>query len=125
MRLWCYLCEWFVKANNPIARDTYQLQSQTPSFKATGTITDISNVCKSEWYQWVYFRDHASSFPHTTKERFGRCLGTYTHSGTMMSMHIMNDNGTVLPFQTILALTHSEINSSLELDKKSVQQDYS
>jgi hypothetical protein len=117
MKLWCYLGEWFVKVNNCLARETYQLHNQTPHFKATGQITDISAICEFQWYEWVYFRDHASSFPYA-KERLGRYLGPADHAGTMMSKWILNDKGTVLPFQTLRPLTPSEMNSPMEKTKR-------
>ena len=117
MKLWCYLGEWFTKINNCLARDTYQLHNQTPHFIATGKATDISSICEFQWYEWVYFRDHASSFPYA-KERLGRYLGPTEHAGTMMSKWIMNDNGTVLPYQTLRPLTPSEMNSPMETTKR-------
>jgi len=65
----------------------------------------------------VYFRDHASSFPHT-KERLGRYPGPAEHAGTMKSKWIMNDNGTVLPYQTLRPLTPSKMKSPMEKTKR-------
>ena len=117
MKLWCYLGEWFCKVNNSLAREIYQLQGQTPSFKATGQITDISSICEFGWYDWIYYRDHEASFPRP-KERLGRYLGPADHAGNLMAMWVLNDKGNVLPYQSIRPLLPSEIDSPVERNKR-------
>jgi len=119
MKLWCYCNEWYAKVNNVLAKDTYQLHGQTPYFKATGIAADISSLCEFEWYEWIYFRDHASKFPYA-KERLGRYLGPADHAGTMMSKWILNENGKVLPYQTIRKLTKSEVISPVEIERRKI-----
>jgi len=88
------------KENYVSARDDYQRFGHTPFFKTKGTVPDISDICEFPWYSWVYYRDHAASFPYYN-ERLGRYLGPAEYSVTMMSKWVMNNNGTILPFQTL------------------------
>ena len=117
MKLWCYCLERYEKINNKLAKDTFQLHGQTPEFLATGVASDISDVCEYDWYEWVYFRDRAASFPNNP-ERLGRCLGPAEHHGTAMSQWVMNNKGTVLPIQSLRVLTQSEMNSPSEKQKR-------
>ena len=51
--------------------------------------------------------------------RLGRCLGPCEHKGTVMSQHVLNDQGNVLPYQTFRRLTkdkHRSADESLKRD---------
>ena len=53
-------------------------------------------------------------------ERLGRSLGPCEHKGTVMSQHILNDQGNVLPYQKNQRLTkdkHRSAAESLKQDK--------
>ena len=84
----------------------------------TGQQTDSSALAETGWYEWVYYRDSESSFPYPV-ERLGRCLGPCEHKGTVMSQYILNDQGSVLPYQTFRRLTKDKYRSAAE----SLQQD--
>ena len=75
--------------------------------------TEISALAETGWYEWVYYRDYESSFPYPV-ERLGRCLGPCEHKGTLMSQHILNEQGNVLPYQTFRRLTKDEHRSAAE-----------
>ena len=79
----------------------------------TGQQKDISELAETGWYEWVYYKDSESSFPYPM-ERLGRCLGPCDHKGTVMSQHVLNDQGNVLPYQTFRRLTKEEHRSGAE-----------
>ena len=83
----------------------------------TGQQTDSSALAETGWYEWVYYRDSESSFPYPV-ERLGRCLGPCEHKGTVMSQYILNDQGSVLPYQTFRILTKDKNRSASESLKR-------
>ena len=118
MVLWDYCAQYRSKIMNATARPTcYALDGQVPWTKMTGQPLDISDICEFKWYEWVYFRDHTSSFPHAS-EQLGRCLGPALNAGTAMSQWVMNRQGNVIPRQTLRKLTPSERLSEVEIAKR-------
>ena len=118
MVLWCYSAEQRGKILASTSRNIYSLGGQVPATVLTGQQTDISALAETGWYEWVYYRDSESSFPYPV-ERLGRCLGPCEHKGTVMSQYILNDQGSVLPYQTFRRLTKDEHQSAA----KSLKQD--
>ena len=118
MVLWDYCAQYRARILNATSRPTcYALDGQVPWTRMTGQPMDISNLTEFKWYDWVYFRDHTSSFPHAS-EQLGRCLGPALNAGTAMSQWVMNRNGNVIPRQTLRKLTPSEISSEVEIGKR-------
>ena len=83
----------------------------------TGLQTDISELAETGWYEWVYYRDSESSFPYPV-ERLGQCLGPCDHKGTVMSQYILNDQGSVLSYQTFWRLIKEEHRSAAKSFKR-------
>ena len=113
LRLWCYCVEYMSKIHNATAHDHHQLKGMTPETMLTGQPTDISNLTEYSWYEWVYFWDNAAPYP-VPRESLGRCLGPAENAGNAMSQWVMNQNGTILPKQTLRSLTKTEMNSSVD-----------
>ena len=70
-------------------------------------------LAENDWYEWVFYWDSESSFPYQV-ERLGRCLGPRENKGTVMSQHVLNDQGNVLPYQTFHRLTKDKHQSAAE-----------
>ena len=54
-RLWdrCIELEALIRSNT--ALDIYGLEVQVPKTVMTGQVSDISNLCEYEWFQWVMY----------------------------------------------------------------------
>ena len=96
MVLWCYAAERRGRILASTSMNIYSLGGQVTATVLTGQQTDISALAETGWYKWVYYRDSESSIPYPV-ERLGRCLGPCEHKGTVMSQHVFNDQGNVLP----------------------------
>ena len=93
--LWCYCLERRSVIDRSMAKNNFQLNGMTPHSFMTGEITDISNICAFEWYEWVKFRREGSSaaYPYPS-ERLGRCLGPARNKGNSMSQYVLVIDGT-------------------------------
>ena len=117
MVLWDYCAERRAKVNNMTARDLFQLQGQTPEFHVTGLEPDISNICRFEWYEWIYYKDEGPSFPES-QWVLGRALGPTVNAGNAMSQWVMRVDGRVFPRRTVRSLSTEEIHSEVEQKKR-------
>ena len=117
MVLWCYAAERRAKILASTSRNIYSLGGQVPATVLTGQQTDISALAETGWYEWVYCRYSESSFPYPV-ERLGRCLVPCEHKGTVISQHVLNDQGNVLPYQKFRRLTKEEHRSADESLKR-------
>ena len=59
---WYYCVERRAAFTNMMAKDSFQLQVQTPNFDTFGEEGDISNICQFGWYEWVYFWETTAKF---------------------------------------------------------------
>ena len=117
MVLWCYAVERRGKILASTSRNIYSLGGQVPATVLTGQQPDISTLAETGWYEWVYYRDSVSRFPYPV-ECLGRCLGPCEHKGTVISQHVLNYRGNVLPYQTFPRLTKDEHRSAAESLKR-------
>jgi hypothetical protein len=62
-RLWDYCLELQAKIRSNTAHDITTLGGQTPETLMGGKTADILELCKYNWFQWLYYRDTRSSFP--------------------------------------------------------------
>ena len=117
MILWDYCIERRVLIENASAKDNYLLKGSVPHSMMTGEMTDISNLCNFNWYEWVKFRKPGEQFPYPT-EWLGRCLGPSNSQGNAMSQNVLTESGEVLPVQTLRKLTPAEVSSPTEIEKR-------
>ena len=118
--LWDYCVERRCKILSASTRYIYiyLLDGMVPYTKMTGQPYDISNPCLFGWYDWVYYIDtRVGGFP-LSSQSLGRCLGPVDHAGNAMSQWVLNNNGKVLPYQTLRRLTKAEIANPYELEKR-------
>ena len=59
--LWDYCVERSARINNLTAKRLFPLHGITPYTDVTGEEADISNLCRYDWYEWCYFRNHTSN----------------------------------------------------------------
>jgi hypothetical protein len=114
---WDFCAQYRAAIMNATAQPTcYALDGQVPWTRMTGQPLDISNICEFKWFEWIYYRDHTSTFPHAS-EQLGRCLGPALNAGTVMSQWVLTRQGNVIPRQTLRKLTPSELMSETETKK--------
>ncbi len=94
--LWDYCMEWQVLIFQINAKKLFQLNGTNPHTMTFGTEEDIPHICQYGWYEWVYYRDVKTSFPHQ-REWLGRCLGPAKNEGNGMSQWILKENSKVVP----------------------------
>ena len=61
--LWDYCAERRAMIFCLTACDLYQLQGSNPYTATFGEECDISNLCRYDWYEWVYFWDGSAKYP--------------------------------------------------------------
>jgi hypothetical protein len=64
------------------------LNNEVPETNVTSQTADILDIAKFEWFNWVYFRHSAVSFPEN-KEVLGRYLGPSKDVGPAMAAKIL------------------------------------
>lgn len=94
-RLWDYCLERQGYVRSLTALDIYSLGGQVPQTKVMGDTADISAVALYRWYEWIYFRDTANSFPEDPFV-LGRDLGPAIDIGPAMARYILKQNGEVV-----------------------------
>lgn len=97
------------------ARNLFQLQGTTPYTATFGEEGDISNLCRFDWYDWVYFWDGSAKYPFP-KLSLGRCLGPVKNEGNEMCQAILKQNGKVVPRRSCRSLNAGELAASNEVE---------
>ena len=62
-KLWDHCIELMVLIRSHTAHTAYELHGEVPKTIMTGQTTDISNICKYNWYEWVMSRDNKATYP--------------------------------------------------------------
>ena len=109
--LWDYCAERRAMIFSLTARNLFQLQGTNPYTATFGEEGDISNLCKYDWYDWVYFWDGSSKYPYP-KQSLGRCLGPTKNEGNEMCQAILKQNGKVVPRRSCRPLNAGELAPS-------------
>ena len=73
-KLWDHFIELEALIRSHTALDIYELQGQVPETLLSGQTADISPFIEHEWYDFVNWFDHRSSFPEP-KEVHGWWIG--------------------------------------------------
>ena len=82
-----------------------------------GETANITHLCEFGWYDWVYFRDNAVTYPKD-KWVLGRWLGPSTHIGPALFAEILKGNGRCVYRSSYRHLTEDEQNSPEERKKR-------
>ena len=112
--LWDYCLERRARIHNVTPKKLFQLQGQNPTAATFGDITDISNICMFDWYEFCYFREVSDTKFPFQKEQLGRCLGPMKNEGNEMAQAILKMSGSIVPRRTVRRLTVSELHSRSE-----------
>ena len=112
MRLWDYCAKHQARVNNVTAKSLFQLHGRTPYETVFGREPDISNLCQYKYFDWCYYREHASKFPYPS-EMLGRVLGPSYGHGNKMCQWILRVDGRVIARQTLRPLKTEEISNPL------------
>ena len=90
-KLWDHCIELEALIRSHTALDIYELQGQVPETLLSGKTADISPFIEHEWYNFVKWFDHGSSFPEP-KEVHGRWLGPSMDIGPAICSKIIKFN---------------------------------
>ena len=90
-----------------------------PETLLSGQTTDISPFIEHEWYDFVKWFDHGSSFPEP-KEVHVRWLGSSMEIGPSMRSKIIKSNGQIINLSSYQAITEEEIQ---DLTQKNLRND--
>ena len=78
---------------------------------------NITHLCEFGWYDWVYFRDNAVTYPNG-KWVLGRWLGPSTDIGPALCAKILKENGRCVYRSSYRHLTEDEQTSPGERKKR-------
>ena len=106
-KLWDHCIELEALIRTHTALDIYDLQGQVPETLLSGQTTDKSPFIEHEWYNFVKWSDHGSSFPETT-EVHGRWLGPSMDIGPAMCFKIIKLNGQIINLSSYRLITEEE-----------------
>ena len=114
---WDYCLERRVQIYNLTARDYITVRGTNPHTLTLGEEGDISSLGQFSWYEWCYFREHTTQFPHN-QEVLGRVLGPARGEGNKMAQWVLKANGLVVPRRSVRPLHQSEVHSPSEQSKR-------
>ena len=64
MSLWDYCVKRWARINNLMAKDNFKLHGMTPHTATLAEEGDISSLCQFGWYEWCYYCEQTTAFPH-------------------------------------------------------------
>ena len=91
-----YCVERWARINNLMAKDNFKLHGVTPHTVTLAEEGDISSLCQFGWYEWCYYHEQTTAFPHNC-EVLGRVLGPTRGEGNEMTQWVLKANGQVVP----------------------------
>jgi hypothetical protein len=116
-KLWDYCAELKARIRSHTAHDLSVLEDEVPETLMTGSTTNIYDLCKFGWYDWVYFWDTSVSFPNN-KETLRRYLGPAPDIGSVMAARILKENGEVVVCTMLRPLLQEEILREKEKEER-------
>ena len=119
MCLWDYCVERGARINNLMAKDNFKLHGTTPHTATLAEEGDISSLCQFGWYEWWYYHEQTTAFPHN-HEVLGQILGPALGKGNEMAQWILKANRRVVPRRSLRPLTTTERHSPVEEKKQNV-----
>ena len=99
------------------SRNLFQLQGKTPHTATFEEEGYISNLCRFDWYEWVYFWDGSAKYPFP-KLSLGRCLVPMKNEGNEMCQGILKQNEIIVPRRSIRALNPEELAITNETEAR-------
>ena len=99
------------------ARNLFQIQGKNPHTAKFEEEGDISNLCRFDWYEWVYFWDGSAKCPFPMLY-LGRFIGPMKNEVNEMFQAIIKKNGTIVPRRSIRALNPEELAITNETESR-------
>ena len=119
MIIWDYCVERRARINSLTAKDNFKLHGTMPHTATLAEEGEISSVCQFGWYEWCYYREQTTSFPHT-REVLGRVLGPTQGECNEMTQWVLKAHGKVVPQRPLRPSTTAEKHSAVENKKRDV-----
>ena len=114
---WGYCLERRVRVYNLTAQAYITVRGTNPHTLTLGEEGDISSLGQFVWYEWCYFCEHTTQFPHN-QEVLGRVLGPARGEGNKIAQWVLKANGLVVPRLSVRPLHQSEVHSPSEQSKR-------
>ena len=99
------------------ANNVFELKGEVPRTVMKGETANITHLCEFGWYDWVYFRDNAVTYPDDNWV-LGRWLGPSTDIGPALCAKILKENGRCVYRSSYRLLTEDEVNRPEERKKR-------
>ena len=90
--LWDDWLELEAEIQSTTASNIFRLEGEVPKTVMNGETTNITQLCEFGWYDWVYFRDNAVTYPDD-KWVLGRWLGPSIGVGPVPCVKLLKGNG--------------------------------
>jgi len=122
LTLWCFATEWRMRVHNVTASKLSQCYRSNPYTATTGATTDISDISKFGFFQWImYFNKNT---PHPQGRWFlGRTLGPTKDVGNAMCQWVLKSNGEIVARRTIRHLNdEEEVNPAYDKEKSEMME---
>ena len=98
-KLWDHCIDLEALIQSDTALDIYNLHGEVPKTLMSEQTADISPFVEHEWYNFVKWFNHGSTFPEP-KEVHGRCIGLSMDIGPNMCLNIIKSNGQIINFSS-------------------------
>ena len=82
--------EVYIRSNT--AHEIYKLDGEVLKTVMSEEISDISQFCELEWFEWAMFSDETAPFPYDVL-KLGCYLGPCIDVGPAMIAKILTENG--------------------------------
>ena len=114
---WDYCLERRVRIYTLTTWDYITVRGTNPHTLTLGEEGDISSLGQFSWYEWCYFWEHTTQFPHN-QEVLGRALGPARGEGNEMAQWVLKASRLVVPRRSVRPLHQSEVHSPSEQSKR-------
>ena len=115
-KLWDDCLELEMEIRSCTANNVFAHKGKVPRTVMNGETANITLLCEFGWYDWVYFRDYAVTYPDD-KWVLGRWLEPSTDIGLALCAKILKENGRCVYRSSYRHLTEDEVNSPEERKK--------
>ena len=99
------------------SKNVFEFIGEVPRTVMRGETANITHLCEFGWYDWVYCRDNAATYPNG-KWVLGRFLRPSTDIGPALCAKILKENWRCVYRSSYRHLTEDEQNSPEERKKR-------
>ena len=116
-KLWDDCIELEMEIRSCTTKNVFELKGEVPRIVMKGETANITHLFEFGWYDWVYIRDNAVTYPND-KLVLGRWLGPSTDIGPALCAKILKENGRCVCRSSYRHLSEHEVNSPVERKKR-------